>query len=417
MIKINNLSLNILNDISFNANDTDIIGVVGYSGAGKTTLLKAIANVDKTATGKVKYNGNLGFIYQNAKSSIAPTYKLITQCCDGIGKQTMAEKIFAKLGLTKQMNSFVDLISGGQQMRSLLAMNLHRKPKVLLLDEPTANLDGKNTKIVVKEIFEYAKKNKCTLIWVSHDMALMKKIATKVLHLDNGKVVEYTSAKQFFKNPKSVKGKNLLKSVNTKPNKTKSKTAVLKFDNVSLGYGDNQIVKGLSFTINKGECIGLFGESGIGKSTVLRGITKQLNPTTGNIKTPNKIQMIFQDAKGSLNPKLSILEIVGEPLGDKFNKNKVINILKDVGIEKFRINDKPNSFSGGECQRIAIARAFINNPDLILADEMTSALDSHNKNIILKLITKLQSKNNTAIIFASHDKDALSAISSRVIKL
>ena len=419
MIKINNLSYNnIINDVSFSAGAGDVVGIVGYSGAGKTTLLKAIANVENTATGKIKYSGNLGFIYQNANNSIAPTYKLITQCCDGVGGQSKAQKIFAKLGLEKQAESYVDLISGGQKMRGSLAINLHRKPKVLLLDEPTANLDEKSAKIVVDELLSYAKANKCILLWVSHDILLMKKITTKILHIDNGKMVEYTTAKKFFTNPKSKAGKDILKNINLKPNKSKSKKTIVDFKNVSLGYGKKTVLEKLSFDVKSGECIGLFGGSGVGKSTVFRGITNQLKPTIGNIKSPKKIQMIFQDAKGSLNPKMNIGDIVGEPLAIDKNKNKkVIEILAKVGIDKSRFNDKPDSFSGGECQRIAIARAFINNPDLILADEMTSALDSHNKNIVLKLISQLQKKNNTTIIFASHDKTALKAICNRVVKL
>ena len=419
MIKINNLSYNnIINNISFTANAGDVVGIVGYSGAGKTTLLKAIANVEKTATGKIKVGGNLGFLYQNANNSIAPTYKLITQCCDGVGNQTTAQKIFAKLGLGEQAESYVDLISGGQKMRSSLAINLHRKPKVLLLDEPTANLDEASAKIVVDEILSYAKANKCTLLWVSHDMKLIKKIATKVLHIDNGEMVEFETAKKFFTKPKSKAGRDILKNINLKPNKSKSKKTVVKFENVSLGYGKKTVVEKLSFDVKAGECVGLFGSSGVGKSTVFRGIANQLKPIVGNIKSPKKIQMIFQDAKGSLNPKMNIGDIVGEPIaGDKNKQKKVIEILAKVGIDKNRINEKPDSFSGGECQRISIARAFINNPDLILADEMTSALDSHNKNIVLKLISDLQKKNNTTIIFASHDKTALNALCNRVVKL
>ena len=112
---------------------------------------------------------------QNAKNSIAPNYKIITQVCDGVGKLKLAKKLLGKLGLDDYKKSYVDLISGGQQMRASLATNLHREPNILLLDEPTANLDEKNTQLVVKELLSYAQKTDCILIWVSHDMKLMGK--------------------------------------------------------------------------------------------------------------------------------------------------------------------------------------------------------------------------------------------------
>ncbi len=426
MITIDNLSLcinnkKLLKNISFSANKGDIIGVVGYSGSGKTSLLKSIVNIDKKATGKIEYSGKLGFLYQNAKNSIAPNYKIITQVCDGVGKLKLAKKLLSKLGLNDYKKSYVDLISGGQQIRASLAINLHRQPNILLLDEPTANLDKKNTKLVVEELLSYTKNNNCILIWVSHDMKLMEKITNKIMHINNGIISEYTDTKRFFNSPTTKQGKDLLKPIPIKKNQNKIGDIIITLENVSLGYNNKYVIKDLSFNVSLGECVGLFGESGIGKSTIFRGIMGQLNPIYGTIKKSNNIQMIFQDARGSLNPKLTILDIVSEPLGNKYStegkKQKVIKILSKVGIDKSRIFDRPNQFSGGECQRISIGRAFISNPDLILADEITSALDSYNKNIILKLIYDLQAKFGTAIIFASHDYEAIKSISHKIIKL
>lgn len=426
MITVDNLSLcinnkQLLKDISFSANKGDIIGVVGYSGSGKTSLLKSIVNIDKKATGKIEYSGKLGFLYQNAKNSIAPNYKIITQVCDGVGKLKLAKKLLGKLGLDDYKKSYVDLISGGQQMRASLAINLHREPNILLLDEPTANLDEKNTQLVVKELLSYAQKTDCILIWVSHDMKLMEKITNKIIHINNGTISEYTDTKRFFKSPSTKQGKDLLQPIPIKKNKNKTGDTITTLKNVALGYNNKPVIKDLSFNVSLGECVGLFGESGIGKSTIFRGIMGQLNPISGTIKKSDNIQMIFQDARGALNPKLTILDIVSEPLGNKYSaeekKQKVIKILNKVGIDESRIFDKPNQFAGGECQRISIGRAFISNPDLILADEITSALDSYNKNMILKLIYDLQAKFNTAIIFASHDYEAIQSISHKVIKL
>ena len=411
----------LLHDVSFKAKQGEIIAIVGKSGAGKSTLMRVISGVGIKHKGTITGIKKIGFLYQDSKESLSPAYTILSQVMEYVGDKAGAIKWLDRVRLASHAKSYSDLLSGGQRMRASLAINMHRGADVLLLDEPTANLDDKNKKIVIDILLEDVAKNKTILLWVTHDLKLAKKISNRILVVDNGKVVEDCLTKDFFKKPKSKQGQALLKTTPLVINKNISSESICSVQDLHAGYNNKAIIKNISFEIKSGQTLGVYGNSGVGKTTLLRVLTQQIPPLQGSIKIPKKVQVIFQDACTALNPSLSIFTSVAEPLGRDMHSdcvsNKVNEALKMVGIDTGQSHRLPHSFSGGELVRIGIARAIISNPDLILADEITASLDSINAMRILKTLSKIQNKSGVSFLYISHDKDMLNSISHKVLKI
>lgn len=379
------------------------------------------------------------------------------------------------------LNRYPHEISGGQKQRVMIAMAISCNPSLLIADEPTTALDVTVQKTILQLIKELQVQQNMSVIYITHDLGLVTEIADKVIVMYKGDVVEAGAIKDIFLHPKhpytqallacrpgaSAKGKRLpvisdflnepeealnnrvpeerkLQSENIKPNETLLKVENLKvyFPVKKNFFGkilkEFKAVDDVSFTIEKGETVGLVGESGCGKTTLGRALIRLIEPTSGSIyfngknielipqdqlrKMRKDIQIIFQDPYGSLNPRLTIGEAINEPMkihgilpNQKQRKEKIIDLLEKVDLKPEYFNRYPHEFSGGQRQRICIARALGLNPDFIICDESVSALDVSVQAQVLNLLNDLKEELGFTCIFISHDLGVVHYISNRIM--
>lgn len=409
-------------------------------------------------------------------------------------------KLFEQVKLpnaSSMLHSYPHEISGGQKQRVMIAMAISCNPSLLIADEPTTALDVTVQKTILQLIKELQIKHQMSVIYITHDLGLVAEIADKVIVMYKGDVVEAGSIKDIFLNPQhpytkallscrpdaSSKGKRLpvisdfldegksevASSIKNDTLKNRPTTfnlqpltlslepstfnenalPLLKVENLKVYFPVNKnffgkilkefkAVDDVSFTVNKGETLGLVGESGCGKTTLGRTLIRLIKPTSGNIFFNGKniagipdeelrrmrkdIQIIFQDPYGSLNPRLTIGEAISEPMkihsilpSQKQRKEKIIDLLEKVDLKPEYFNRYPHEFSGGQRQRICIARALSLNPDFIICDESVSALDVSVQAQVLNLLNDLKEELGFTCIFISHDLGVVHYISNRIM--
>ena len=505
MLQINDLNIYFndskftLDKISFSLKKNQIIGIVGESGSGKSLCSLAIMgllNSNAIVSGEIIYKDTnvltlnetelqkirgkeIAMIFQDPMSSLNPTLTCGYQVAETLKQHTnLSNKeiykevitLFQKVKLprTKSIyDSYPHEISGGQKQRVMIAMAIACKPKVLIADEPTTALDVTVQKEIINLLKELQSSEKMSIIFISHDLALVSEITDYSIVMYKGKVVEKGNSKNIFKEPKENYTKAL---INSKPNlsvrykklptvsdfidnkldktiitekerKKKHKTIYtkrplleiknLKKEFIRRPYWFSEeskvvAVDDLTFNIYEGETLGLVGESGCGKTTLGRTILQLEKATSGKIiykgediikisKSNKKnlkkdIQIIFQDPYSSLNPKITVGEAIIEPMkvhnilsSYKERKKYVINLLQKVGLEPVHFNRYPHEFSGGQRQRIGIARTISLQPKLIICDESVSALDVSVQAQVLNLLNSLKSEYKFTYIFISHD--------------
>ena len=487
----------ILKNISFDLKENEILGFVGESGSGKSITAFSIINLLRlkniTKTGTINFNGNfieslgsndlekirgneISIIFQEPMSSLNPSMKCGEQILEIIlnhnlislkkGKNKVLELI-KKVQLSDSeiaYNKYPHQLSGGQQQRIMIAMAIACDPKILIADEPTTSLDGIVKKEIINLLKSIQKETKMSIIFISHDLQLVSKIAEKIIVLNKGEIVEFGSSYQIFNNPKKRYTKLLLnarppknvrpirlptneKNINTSLISKKERIEahdnlyqhdpILKIGNLEFSYEDKKVLNNVTFNLFKGETLGLIGESGSGKSTIARSIlnlnrfdkgqiiyNKKCIKTYPNTKFRRKIQLVFQDPYSSLNPEISIGYSIMEPMlahklykTKKESKEKVISLLKQVNLTESDFNKFPYQFSGGQRQRIVIARALALNPEILICDESVSALDVTIQAQILNLLNHLKEKYSITILFISHDLSVVKYMSDRVIIL
>ncbi len=388
-------------------------------------------------------------------------------------------------------------ISGGQKQRVMIAMAISCNPSLLIADEPTTALDVTVQKTILQLIKELQIKQQMSVIYITHDLGLVSEIADKVIVMYKGEVVEWGSIKDIFLNPQhpytrallscrpdaSSKGKRLpvisdflgdggkpaadhrpsTSDIKHLQRESSGQTShirhhtsdirtgfpLLKVENLKVYFptkknffgkvlSEFKAVDDVSFTVDKGETLGLVGESGCGKTTLGRTLIRLIKPTSGNIlfngkniagipdeelrKMRKDIQIIFQDPYGSLNPRLTIGEAINEPMkihsilpSQKQRKEKIIDLLEKVDLKPEYFNRYPHEFSGGQRQRICIARALGLNPDFIICDESVSALDVSVQAQVLNLLNDLKEELGFTCIFISHDLGVVHYISNRIM--
>ena len=354
--------------------------------------------------------------------------------------------------------------SGGQRQRVVIAGALACEPDLLILDEPTTALDTTTEMQVLKLVKELRDRLGTALVYITHDLTLTDYMCENVLVMLDGKIVEQGEASHIFSAPQTDYGKMLVSSiprVDAEPTEVdetqpiqidKTIEPLLSVDHLSFRYTQQwsfaalfnpQIeplaVDDVSFQLHHGETLGLVGESGSGKSTIANIIAGLMAPTTGNIAFDGmgldvidkdrstdlrrRIQLIFQDPLSSLNPRRRIESILTRPQEIFFGvrgqaaRDRAVELLEDMELSADLLKRFPRQLSGGQQQRVAIARAFAANPDLILCDEITSALDVSVQAHVLKLLKGIQQKTGAACLFISHDLGVVKQVADETVVL
>ena len=503
LLSVKNLCISIsktpiLKNISFELNSNEILGFVGESGSGKSITAFSIINLFNSKniikTGSINFDGKpidslsfidfekirgneISIIFQEPMSSLNPSMKCGEQVIEIILNHESISTEKAKnrvIDLLKKVqlndpeivyNKYPHQLSGGQQQRIMIAMAISCNPKILIADEPTTSLDGIVKKGIISLLKSIQKETKMSIIFISHDLPLVSKIAKNIIVLNKGKIVETGTSNQIFKSPKKLYTKLLLNSrppKNIRPKrlptnenniakpvliskqeriKTHAKiyqsNPILKVKNLEFSYNNNKVLNDVSFDLYKGETLGLVGESGSGKSTIAKSILNlndfnkgQILYKENDIKKINKkdfrknIQLIFQDPFSSLNPEMSIGYSIIEPMlshgiyGTKIeSKEKAMSLLEQVKLNKSDFNKFPHQFSGGQRQRIVIARALALNPKILICDESVSSLDVSIQAQVLNLLNDLKETFSFTFLFISHDLSVVKYMSDRVIIL
>ena len=522
LLEVNNLCIStasknnvksLVKNISFNIRKNEIIGLLGESGSGKSltslAILKLLNKDQFKVSGEILFQekdllkiedykmlkirgAEISMIFQEPMSALNPTMKIgkqisevykIHQAKSNFNIQKKIKQLIKKVKLEKVENilqKYQHEISGGQKQRVMIIMALACKPKLLIADEPTTALDLTVQKEIIKILQSLQKTENLSILFISHDLKLVSKIAHRLIILKDGEIIEKGVSKDIFKTPKSNYTKALLSliinhkrrpkilptiktfDINKKPelqnnvNRLKrqkdiySKEPILKISNVSKFYNTStnlfvknkgyKALENVDLNLYAGETLGLIGESGSGKSTLSNAILKIHSFEEGKIYYEGKdisilrgkdllsfkkqVQIIFQDPYTSLNPMKNIQQTISEPI--KYHRlilekkeilEKVIELLNDVGLDETFLSRYPHELSGGQRQRVCIARAISLKPKIIICDECVSALDVSVQATILNLLNSLKNKYNFTYMFISHDLSVVRYMSDRIVVL
>lgn len=461
-----------VNNISFHLNKGEILGIVGESGSGKSLTALSILGLlpfpkaYHSPESSIKFNGaelinnpdlrsfrgsKIGFIFQEPMSSLNPLHNIEKQISETlIVHQNLSSKEARKQTLRllkmtgiknarQRLKSYPHELSGGQRQRVMIAMAIANNPDILIADEPTTALDATIQTQIIDLIIKLKNNLSMSVIFITHDLNLIRRIADRIIVMKSGRIIETNLTEKLFAHPEKDYTKKLISSYSIlKNNKIGFGEEILTVNDLTVTYPIEKnfwgkvsktinAVNKVSLKLHKGQTLGIVGESGSGKTTLGKAISKlipyqgeiTLNlPFDNNRQYRKLIQIVFQDPYNSLNPRMTIEQIVGEGLDIHFknlNKNtrkqKIIETIEEVGLTKNDLNKYPHEFSGGQRQRIAIARAIILEPELIILDEPTSALDVTIQAQILSLLQKIQNDRQISYIFISHDLNAVQALS------
>ena len=515
LVEVVNASLHInnqyiLNNISFYIGKEEIVGIVGESGSGKSlTALSLIGLLPKNSKLKAKkYSFNyqdlrelsskdwqslrrskIGMVFQEPQSSLNPSLTCGKQLLESVKNDKKIESSKKKQLIKKVLNevqlfdderiakSYPHELSGGQKQRVMIAMAILRNPKLLIADEPTTALDVTVQKEIIHLLKTLQSKYKMSILFISHDLSLVKKLADRVLVMNNGKIVESGDIDKIFKNPNHNYTKGLVfarpdnkirlerlptvldyQSNNFKPkiitsSKRKifhkqlySQKPLLEVKRIRKNYVKEkwfgkpsifEALKPISFSLYPGETLGIVGESGSGKSTLAKTLVFLDPPDSGEIKwlgkvvnprnklqvnsLRKKIQFIFQDPFAALHPYKTVGSTLDEVLwvhkskNNKKNNFRVDELLDQVGLSFKYASRYPHELSGGQRQRIVVARALAVKPEVLICDESVAALDISVQAQILNLLNDLKSNLNLSFLFISHNLAVVKYMSDRVM--
>jgi len=359
-------------------------------------------------------------------------------------------KIVGLEDVSKRINAYPHELSGGQRQRVMIAMSIANNPDLLIADEPTTALDVNIQSQILELIKSLQKKMNMSILFISHDLSVVKKIADYVCIMKDGNIVEKNFNSEIFKNPQNEYTKLLIRSqIKNKETKFKNEKNILNVKDLKVWFpikkgflrrvkGYVKAVDSLNFDLKVKQTLGIVGESGSGKTSLVLAILKLIT-SRGQIvfndkninfinnnemkKLRKEMQIVFQDPFSSLSPRMTIEQIIMEGIeihATKLSKEEkireIINITKEVGLNYNEISQRfPHEFSGGQRQRIAIARSLVLKPKLLILDEPTSSLDVSMQNQILELLNDLQAKYHLSYIFISHNMKVIKAMSDYII--
>ena len=449
----------------------EVLGLIGESGAGKSTIgLAAMGfarpgcrivdgaitfdGIDLRAASEAEkrqlWGSRIAYVAQSAAAAFNPAHKLMDQTIEtavrrGIMDRDKAEAdavdLYRRLQLPHPETiglRYPHQVSGGQLQRAMTAMAMSCRPDLIIFDEPTTALDVTTQVEVLAAMRNIVEQFHTAAIYITHDLAVVAQMANRIMVLRHGLEVEEAPTREMLTEPKQDYTKTLWAVRKLAKEESISDDIALSVQNVDASYsGVVKVLDNVTVKLPRGRTVAVVGESGSGKSTLARAITGLLPPSKGVISfngkpLPNKlkdrdkdtlrrIQMIYQSADTSLNPKQTIRDIIGRPIefyhGIKgaARDRRVAELLEAIELNESYIDRLPTELSGGQKQRISIARALAAEPDIIICDEVTSALDQIVQEEILTLLMKLQKDTNVSYLFITHDIATVRAISDEIV--
>ena len=467
--------------VSFTVDKGETVALVGESGSGKSvTALSTVALLGGNAeiAGSVKYLGremigadeatlrdvrgnDISFIFQEPMTSLNPLHTLEKQLAEslalhqglkGAAARARIVELLEKVGIDNPERRLADYphqLSGGQRQRVMIAMALANGPELLIADEPTTALDVTIQAQILDLLAELKARESLSLLFISHDLGIVRRIADRVCVMQGGEIVEQGPVAEIFANPRHPYTQKLLAAEpKGRPDPVpEGAEEIVRTDELRVWFpirrgflrrtvGHVKAVNAATISVRAGETLGIVGESGSGKTTLALGIMRLIEsegpilylgqdistwPARDLRKLRRDMQIVFQDPYGSLSPRMTAEQIIAEGLSvhglDKGRDSRalVAEIMTEVGLDPAMMARYPHEFSGGQRQRIAIARAMILRPKVVVLDEPTSALDMTVQVQIVELLRALQRRYGLAYLFISHDLRVIRALAHKVI--
>jgi microcin C transport system ATP-binding protein len=488
LVEVENLSVTfgtktVLREVSFTLDRGETLALVGESGSGKSLTALSLLQLlppHGVCGGRVTVDGQsvigappeklrrlrggiAGMVFQEPMTSLNPLHRIGKQIAEAVKlhsdmpKQKVRKRVVAVLkeagfaDAEHRLDAYPHQLSGGQRQRVMIAMALANNPALLIADEPTTALDVTIQAQILQLLAEEKAARGLALLLISHDLAIVRRYADRVIVMKNGGIVEAGTVSQVFGKPAHAYTKLLLASEpqgEPAPRRNAARTLMEATDlrvhfPVRRGLlrrtiGHVRAVDGLSLTVHAGETVGLVGESGSGKSTTGFALLKLEAQAEGALRFEgrdlhdlsrkelrrlrSRMQIVFQDPFGSLSPRLNVAEIIAEglklhepALSRTERAARVAEVLDEVGLPQSCADHYPHEFSGGQRQRVAIARAMVLRPHFVVLDEPTSALDMSVQAQIVELLRRLQRDHDLGYLFISHDLKVIRALAHRVV--
>ncbi len=454
----------------------ECLALVGESGSGKSvtahSILRLLPGKTVSSTGSIRYNGvdllhasekqlrslrgnRIAMIFQEPMTSLNPLHTVEKQISEvleihkGLKGRAARQRTLELLELVgirqplQRLKAYPHQLSGGQRQRVMIAMALANEPELLIADEPTTALDVTVQQKILELLIELQQRLGMSLLLISHDLNLVRRIAQRVCVMRHGEIVEQAECETLFRTPQHPYSRLLIEAEPSgAPVPSRYDHNLLEVDDLKVWFPlpkalfsrTQEYIKavdGVSFRLQRGKTLGIVGESGSGKSTLGQAILR-LVESEGDIRFGNKqlsllnqrlmrplrrqIQVVFQDPFGSLSPRMSVQQIIAEGLlthgigTAEEREAAVIRVLEEVGLDPQSRHRYPHEFSGGQRQRISIARALVLEPALILLDEPTSALDRTVQKQVVELLRQLQIRHGLTYLFISHDLAVVHAL-------